>query len=116
ADARVVWADQIENQVRVARRSVWQQLRGHPAPRSRQYEDAHVVEGHAESEPARRRENFDGLVPQRDGFLKRAVCAIATLGSRTKNRRRYPSGARTGRAAAGVDARERRRRSELLRR
>ena len=69
ADARAVRADQVENQVRVAGRSVRQQLRGHPAPRSRQHEDAHAAEGHAEGEPARRRENLDGLVPQRDGRL-----------------------------------------------
>lgn len=64
-----VRANEIEDQVRDAGGSVRQELRGHPSPRSGQYEDAHVAAGHSESEPARRRENLDGLVPQRDDFL-----------------------------------------------
>src|ERR1019366_2021661 len=105
----------VEDQVRDAGGSVRQQLRGHSSPRSGQYEDAHVAGGHSESEPPRWCENLDGLVPQRDDFLGAGrVRAVTTLGSSTKDRRRYPSGPRTGRAATGLDARSRGRRRELL--
>ena len=67
---------------------------------------------HTESEPARRRQDLDGLVPQRDDFLTLEVAL--ELGSRAEDRRRYPPGSRSGRTAIGLDARARGHRRELL--